>query len=173
MSKQAMVAQGHTAPRNTTAQVMPLHMLFCKSCVQGMGIRLEFLRGNAGAQKATLKKIKAALVAVMNMVDRNGFVLTFKRGDKFIVKCKANNEDFVGNGDCCHVRMMADKLNKLKQMSSDRTAGVCWKQEITTTTMSTWRNERTGTTRKNAETMRMMKIRAVMMFIIAQVALTK
>ena len=74
--------------------------------------------------------------------------------------------------------MTTDKLSKLRerQMSSDRTAGVCWKQEITATTTSTWRDERTGTTRKNAcnrETMRMMKIRAVMMFMIAQVALAK
>ena len=41
---------------------------------------------------------------------------------------------------------------------------------------STWRDEWTGTTRKNAcnrETMRMMKIRVVIIFIIAQVALTK
>ena len=39
-----------------------------------------------------------------------------------------------------------------------------------------WRDERTGTTRKNAcirETMRMMKIRAVIMFAIAQAALAK
>ena len=44
----------------------------------------------------------------------------------------------------------------------------------TATTTSTWRNERTATTRKNAcnrETM--MKIRAVITFIIAQVALAR
>ena len=52
----------------------------------------------------------------------------------------------------------------------------CWKQEIAAITTSTWRDERTGTTRKNAcdrETMRMMKIRAVIIFIIAQVVLAK
>ena len=57
--------QGHAAPRNTRATVMPLHVLFCKLCKHGMGIRLELLRDNAGAQTATLKKIKAVLVAAM------------------------------------------------------------------------------------------------------------
>ena len=57
-------------------------------------------------------------------------------------------------------------------MSSDRTAGVCWKQGITATTMSTWRDEQTTTTRKNAcDRETMMKIRA--MFIIAQAVLAR
>ena len=77
-----------------------------------MGIRLEFLRGNAGAQKATLKKIKAALVAVMNMVDRNGFVLTFKRGDGHIIPHVANNVDMMGDRNYYHVRMHANQLNR-------------------------------------------------------------
>ena len=59
-------------------------------------------------------------------------------------------------------------------MSLDRTAGVCWKQGITATAMSTWRDERTTTAGKNAckrETM--MKIRVGIIFIIAQVPLAK
>ena len=59
-------------------------------------------------------------------------------------------------------------------MSLDRTAGVCWKQGITATATSTWRDDQAATTRKNAcnrETM--MKIRAVTTFATVQVALAK
>ena len=90
-------------------------------------IRLEFLRGKGGAERVTLRQIKMALRAAINDIDRDEFVLTFKRGDKFIVPHKENNDDMLGNRDCCHVRMTVDRLNKLRQMSLDRTAGVCWK----------------------------------------------
>ena len=112
----------------------------------------------------------------MEHVDREAFVLAFKRGDRFLIPCKANNEHFVGDQECYHVTTTADRLNKLKQVSLGRTAGVCWKQRITASTTNTWRDEQTGTTRKNAcnrETMRMMKIGAVMIFVIAQVASAK
>ena len=59
-------------------------------------------------------------------------------------------------------------------MSSDRTAGVCWKQQFATTATSTWRNEGAATTRKNAcnrETM--MKIGAATAFAMAQAALAR
>ena len=61
---------------------------------------------------------------------------------------------------------LADVDLRLGVLVTDRSA----------TTTSAWRNERTGTTRKNAcnrQTMRMTKIRVVIIFIIAQVALAK
>ena len=86
-----------------------------------------------------MKQIKTALRAAMKDIDRDEFVPTFKRGDKFIVPHAANNDNIIGNGDHCHVRMTIDRLNKLKPISLDRTAGVCWKQEIAATATSRWR----------------------------------
>ena len=126
ISQEEMEAQG-MEPDHMQAKVMPLETLFCKLCLHDMGIRLEFLRGNAGAATVTLRQIKTALRAAMKDIDRDEFVPTFKRGDKFIVPHAANNDNIIGNGDYCHVRMTIDRLNKLKQISLDRTAGVCWK----------------------------------------------
>ena len=74
-----------------------------------------------------VRQHQAAMNDIEEEVDRDEFALTFKRGDKFIVPHKANNDDIIGNRDCCHARMTVDRLNKLKQMSLDRTEGVCWK----------------------------------------------
>ena len=120
-----------------------------------------------------LRQIKKALRGAM-VGAPDVFILTFKRGDRFTVPCRANDRAIRGNEDHCHVVMKTELLHRLKarQMSSDQTAGVCWKQGIATTATSTWRNERTATTRKNTcnqETM--MKIRVVMTFITVQAVL--
>ena len=83
-------------------QDMPLHVLFHKLCNHGMGIRLEFLRGNAGAQEVDLKTIRAELVAMANMTDKNKFVLTFMRGDRCTIPHVASDTNVKGDRDYYH-----------------------------------------------------------------------
>ena len=59
---------------------MTLETLFHKLCAHGEGIRLEFLEDNAGSLRVTLKQIKTAIRAAMKGVNRECFVMTFKRG---------------------------------------------------------------------------------------------
>ena len=40
--------------------------------------------------------------------DEDEFVLMFKRGDKFMIPHETNNDNMIGNGDYCHVRMTVD-----------------------------------------------------------------
>ena len=110
-------------------RTMTLETSFHKLCANGEGIRLQFLEGNAGALKATLRQIKAGTRAAMTGLGRDHFMMTFKSGDRFIIPCKANNPNFRGDENCYHTLMATDKLNELRerQMSLDRTAGVCWK----------------------------------------------
>ena len=126
ISQEEMDARG-MEPDHMHGTMFPLDTLFCKLIHHRVGIRLQFLQGDTGVKKVTLKEIKTALRAAMEHFDGDGFALTFKRGDEFMVPHEANNEDFVGDQDCCHVVMTVDQLNKLKQVSLGRTAGVCWK----------------------------------------------
>ena len=89
--------------------------------VNSEGIRLQFLEGNPGSLRATLRQIKTAMHAAMTRLEHDYFMLTFKRGDRFITHCKANDPSFAGDENCHHVLMATDKLNELKerQMSLD------------------------------------------------------
>ena len=91
-------------------------MSFCKTCNHGVGIRLEFSRGNAEVQEVDLNTIRAKLVAAMNMTDGNEFVPTFMRGDRCTIPHVANDIDMLGDSDYHHVRMNANQLNRLRQM---------------------------------------------------------
>ena len=82
--------------------------------MHGDGIRLEFLRDDAGSLRATLKQIKTAIRAAMKDIGRDQFIMTFKRGDHFIIPHKANLPDFSGDRNYDHVRMTVDQLKKLK-----------------------------------------------------------
>ena len=106
-----------------------METLFTKKCYRGEGIRLELLHGNPGGLELTLKQIITALHAAMKGCPRPVFMLTFKRGDRHVVQCQANNPWIIGDENYCHAMMTPDKLNELRerQMSLDRTAGVCWK----------------------------------------------
>ena len=118
-------------PENIGKTVCPttLENLFEMKCARGEGIRLEMLEGDPGELQLTLRQIKAAIRAAMRGLARDVFVLTFKRGDRHVAQHQANNPWIIGDENYYHAMMTPDKLNELRerQMSSDRTAGVCWK----------------------------------------------
>ena len=91
-----------------------LEALFHESCACGEGIRLQFLEDNAGSLRVTLRQIKTAMRAAMRGINRDNFVMTFKRNGRFIIPHKANNPNFRGDRNCHHALMTVDQLNKLK-----------------------------------------------------------
>ena len=88
-----------------------LETLLTKKCYRGEGIRLELPLGNPGGLQLTLRQIKTALRAAMSGLTHDIFMLAFKRGDRHIAPCKANNPCFSGDEDYHHVAMTTDKLN--------------------------------------------------------------
>ena len=74
--------------RGCMQRATTLETLFHRLCSDGDGIRLQFLEGNPGGLRLTLRQIKAATRAAMTGLEQDYFVMTFKRGDRFIIPCK-------------------------------------------------------------------------------------
>ena len=69
---------------------MTLAVLFERKTSTGGAMRLQWLVGNPGEHEPTMGDIKAALVEAMShATTHKKFMLTFKRGDKWCVPCKA------------------------------------------------------------------------------------
>ena len=129
-SNQAMAAEDGIIESNIVQiREMTLETLFAKKCHRGEVIRLELPHGNPGGLEPTLKQIRTALRAAMAGCPIPVFSLTFKTGDRCVAEHQANDPWIMGDESYYHVLMTRDKLNELRerQMSLDRTAGVCWK----------------------------------------------
>ena len=95
-------------------RIMTLETLLSNNWARGEGIRLQFLEGNPGGLRLTLRQIKAATRAAMTGLEHDYFMMTFKRGDRFIMPCKADNPCFAGDENHCHVANGPERLQRLQ-----------------------------------------------------------
>ena len=95
---------------------LTLAVLFERKTSTGGATRLQWLVGNPGEYEPTMGDIKAALIEAMShTTTHKRFMLTFKRGDKWHVPCKAGKNYVRGNEDFYHVLMTVNGLRKLRE----------------------------------------------------------
>ena len=95
---------------------MTLAALFERKTSTGGAMRLQWLVGNPGEHEPTMRDIKVALIEAMShATTHKKFMLTFKRGDKWYVPCKAGKNCIRGNEDFHHVLMTVNGLRKLRE----------------------------------------------------------
>ena len=74
-----------------------------------------WLAGNPGGCEPTMEDIKAALIEAMSHMTHKKFMLTFKKGDKWHIPCKAGKNHIRGNEDFYQAKMTANGLRKLRE----------------------------------------------------------
>ena len=75
---------------------------------------MELSFDNPGESQLTLRQIKKALRGAMVGAPVDAFMLTFKRGDRCIAPCRANDRTINGDENYCHVLMRTELLHRLK-----------------------------------------------------------
>ena len=87
----------------------------CSKHVAQGAMRLQWLVGNPGGYEPTMGDIKAALIEAMSHMTHAKFMLTFKKGDKWHIPCKAGKKNIRGNEDFYHALMTVEGLRKLRE----------------------------------------------------------
>ena len=94
---------------------MTLAALFERKTSSKGAMRLQWLVGSPGGYEPTMEDIKAALIEAMSHMTHKKFMLTFKKGDKWHIPCKAGKNHIRGNEDFYHVLMTVNGLRKLRE----------------------------------------------------------